>query len=100
MLPPGKTSLIGRSTSTGASVTTQPTREKPTVLNNTWRQSQRALPVAAGLALWLEQLIRQKANNCSYAMRLSLITQCHSGQAQAAIGAAGEPAVCSYLKTK
>jgi hypothetical protein len=41
-----------------------------------------------------------KANNCSYAMRLSLITQCHSGQAQAAIGAAGEPAVCSYLKTK
>src|SRR6266496_5906326 len=30
-----------------------------------------------------------KANNCSYAMRLTLITQCHNGQAQQEIGGAG-----------
>ncbi len=41
-----------------------------------------------------------KANNCSYAMRLTLITQCHNGGAQQAIGGAGQQAVCSYLKTK
>lgn len=41
-----------------------------------------------------------KANNCSYAMRLTLITQCHNGGAQQAIGAEGQAAVCYYLKTK
>jgi hypothetical protein len=41
-----------------------------------------------------------KANNCSYAMRLTLITQCHSGRAQQAIGEAGQNAVCGYLKAK
>jgi hypothetical protein len=41
-----------------------------------------------------------KANNCAYAMRLTLITQCHSGGAQQAIGGAGPDAVCSYLKSK
>jgi hypothetical protein len=41
-----------------------------------------------------------KANNCSYAFRLTLITQCHNGGAQQAIGAAGQGSVCAYLKTK
>jgi hypothetical protein len=41
-----------------------------------------------------------KANNCSYALRLTLITQCHNGGAQQAIGGAGQGAVCNYLKTK
>jgi len=41
-----------------------------------------------------------KANNCAYAMRLTLITQCHNGQAQQGIGGAGQQAVCAYLKTK
>jgi hypothetical protein len=41
-----------------------------------------------------------KANNCSYAMRLTLITQCHNGGAQQTIGGAGQDAVCNYLKGK
>lgn len=41
-----------------------------------------------------------KHNNYDYAMRLTLITQCHSGGAQQAIGAAGQNAVGDYLKTK
>ena len=41
-----------------------------------------------------------KHNNCSYAMRLTLITQCHNAQAQQAIGGASEGAVCAYLKSK
>ena len=41
-----------------------------------------------------------KANNCPYALRLTLITQCHNGGAQQAIGSAGRDAVCDYLKTK
>jgi hypothetical protein len=41
-----------------------------------------------------------RANNCSYAMRLTLITQCHNGGAQQAIGGAGQDAVCGYLKNK
>lgn len=41
-----------------------------------------------------------KAGNCSYAMRLTLITQCHNGGAQHAIGSAGESSVCTYLKGK
>jgi hypothetical protein len=41
-----------------------------------------------------------KSNNCSYAFRLTLITQCHNGGAQQAIGSAGQGAVCDYLKTK
>ena len=41
-----------------------------------------------------------KANNYAYAFRLTLITQCHNGGAQQAIGAAGQQAVGDYLKTK
>jgi hypothetical protein len=41
-----------------------------------------------------------KANNCSWAFRLTLITQCHNGAAQTDIANAGQDAVCSYLKTK
>jgi len=41
-----------------------------------------------------------KSENCSYAMRLTLITQCHNGHAQQTIGAAGEAAVCGYLRSK
>jgi hypothetical protein len=41
-----------------------------------------------------------KHNNCQYAMRLTLITQCHNQGAQQALGAAGQSAVCDYLKTK
>ena len=41
-----------------------------------------------------------KHNNCSYAMRLTLITQCHNGGAQQTIGGAGQDAVCNYLEGK
>jgi hypothetical protein len=41
-----------------------------------------------------------KSNNCSYALRLTLITQCHNAGAQQTIGGAGQNAVCAYLKTK
>ena len=41
-----------------------------------------------------------KHNNCSYAMRLTLITQCHNQGAQQALGEAGLQAVCDYEKTK
>jgi hypothetical protein len=41
-----------------------------------------------------------KANNYAYAMRLTLITQCHNGGAQQEIAAAGQRAVGDYLKTK
>jgi hypothetical protein len=41
-----------------------------------------------------------KANNCNYAFRLTLITQCHNQGAQQALGAAGQQAVCDYEKTK
>lgn len=41
-----------------------------------------------------------KANNCSWAFKLTLITQCHNSGAQTAIAQAGESAVCEYLKTK
>jgi hypothetical protein len=41
-----------------------------------------------------------KSNNCGYALRLTLITQCHNGGAQQAIGGAGQSAVCDYLKGK
>jgi hypothetical protein len=41
-----------------------------------------------------------RANNCSLAFRLTLITQCHNSGAQTAIALAGEAAVCDYLKKK
>lgn len=50
--------------------------------------------------LMLRAIESAKANNCNYAMRLTLITQCHNGGAQQAIGAAGQDAVCGYLKSK
>lgn len=36
-------------------------------------------------------------NNCSWAMRLTLITQCHNGAAQDRLNRAGERDVCRYL---
>ena len=41
-----------------------------------------------------------KHNNDSYAKRLTLITQCHNGNAAASIGRASEKAVGDYLRTK
>lgn len=41
-----------------------------------------------------------KAKNCSYAMRLTLVTQCHNSGAQQRLGGAGEKTVCEYLATK
>lgn len=41
-----------------------------------------------------------KHNNCGYAMRLTLITQCHNQTAQRSLGEAGQQAVCDYEKTK
>ena len=41
-----------------------------------------------------------KHNNCNYAMRLTLITQCHNQGAQQTLGEAGQQAVCDYEKTK
>lgn len=41
-----------------------------------------------------------KHNNDSYAKRLTLITQCHNGNAQKSIGRASEKAVGDYLRTK
>jgi hypothetical protein len=40
-----------------------------------------------------------KANNCSWAFRLTLITQCHNGAAQLRVANAGQDAICNYLKT-
>jgi hypothetical protein len=41
-----------------------------------------------------------KDGNCQWAMRLTLITQCHNAGAAQGIAHAGEQAVCAYLKTK
>ena len=41
-----------------------------------------------------------KHNNCSYAFRLTLITQCHNQGAQAQLSSAGQQAVCDYETTK
>jgi hypothetical protein len=41
-----------------------------------------------------------KANDCSNAFRLSLITQCYNQEAQKGIAAAGPEAVCTYLRKK
>jgi hypothetical protein len=41
-----------------------------------------------------------KANNCPWAFRLTLITQCHSPEGHKAIARAGEIAVCDYLKAQ
>jgi hypothetical protein len=41
-----------------------------------------------------------KASNYDYALRLSLITQCHNGNAQSQIAAAGKQAVGDYLRSK
>ena len=41
-----------------------------------------------------------KHNNCSYAMRLTLITQCHNQRAQQTLAEAGQQAVCDYEKTR
>jgi hypothetical protein len=41
-----------------------------------------------------------KHNNCGYAFRLTLITQCHNQDAQAALASAGTQAVCTYEATK
>jgi len=41
-----------------------------------------------------------KHNNCGYAFRLTLITQCHNQDAQAVLASAGSQAVCAYEATK
>jgi hypothetical protein len=41
-----------------------------------------------------------KANNCSWAFQLTLITQCHNSAAQTALAIAGQQAICDYLKIK
>jgi Zn ribbon nucleic-acid-binding protein len=41
-----------------------------------------------------------KAGDCNYAVRLTLITQCHNPAAQQEIARAGPQAICSYLKTR
>lgn len=41
-----------------------------------------------------------KHDNYAYAMRLTLITQCHNGGAQKQLGEAGQKAIGDYLKTK
>jgi hypothetical protein len=41
-----------------------------------------------------------KRNNCSYAMRLTLITQCHNPSAQQALVRGGVFPICQYLKGK
>jgi hypothetical protein len=41
-----------------------------------------------------------KDNDCANAFRLTLITQCHNAGAQQSIAAAGQEAVCNYLKKK
>jgi hypothetical protein len=41
-----------------------------------------------------------KANDCSNAFRLALVTQCHNPGAQKAIAAAWPEAVCAYLRKK
>jgi hypothetical protein len=54
-----------------------------------------------GRACLMERAIDSaKHNNCSYAFRLSLICQCHNGNAQQHLGEAGPQKVCDYEKTK
>jgi len=56
---------------------------------------------AGGRACLMERAIAAaKHNNCSYAFRLTLICQCHNGQAQQQLGEAGQQKVCDYEKTK
>ena len=40
-----------------------------------------------------------KANNCSWAFQLTLITQCHNGAAAMSLAKAGQDNVCGYEKT-
>lgn len=54
-----------------------------------------------GRACLMESAIdAAKHNNCSYAMRLTLICQCHNPKAQQHLGEAGSQKVCEYEKTK
>ncbi len=54
-----------------------------------------------GRACLMESAIdAAKHNNCSYAMRLTLICQCHNPKAQQHLGEAGPQKVCEYEKTK
>ena len=60
----------------------------------------RCLAEGGRACLMQRAIASAKANNCSYAMRLTLITQCHNANAQQQLGAAGEAEVCTYLRTK
>jgi hypothetical protein len=54
-----------------------------------------------GRACLMERAIDSaKHNNCSYAFRLTVICQCHNGNAQQQLGEAGQQKVCDYEKTK
>jgi hypothetical protein len=59
------------------------------------------LPDAGGrLCLMRKAMESAKANDCSNAFRLSLVTQCHNPAAEKTIAAAGQEAVCAYLRKK
>jgi hypothetical protein len=59
------------------------------------------LPGTGSRACLMQKAIASaKANDCSNAFRLSLVTQCQNAGAQKAIASAGAEAVCSYLRKK
>jgi hypothetical protein len=54
-----------------------------------------------GRACLMSQAINAaKADGCSEALKITLVTQCHNSEAQQAILAAGEQSVCAYLKAQ
>ena len=59
-----------------------------------------ALTSGGRAALMRSAINAAKANNQDYALRLSLITQCHNSGAQTQIAQAGKAAVTEYLKTR
>ena len=50
--------------------------------------------------LMIQAIDAAKAGACEKAFKLTLICQCHDGTAQEHLKAAGQQAVCDYLKTK
>jgi hypothetical protein len=57
--------------------------------------------VSGGRSCMMKKAIQSaKDNDCSNALRVSQITQCHNVTARELIRDAGQDAVCQYLKTK
>lgn len=57
--------------------------------------------VSGGRSCMMKKAIQSaKDNDCSNALRVSQITQCHNVTARDQIRDAGQNAVCRYLKTK